>query len=178
MKSAPLAQALALSLLITAAPLGAEEPKQQTRTLKEFVNTVLQNGADRTLKHPIPKNLGFKEDELHAKAVRYLDSQTPDKKTHTFYVLYKTSPEGSLAPANLIWITSKKTHVDSEEFIDAMNLKVSLDGVLEKAVSVVGKVGDTKHKQLSIKSKKVRTIFEHEKEFYVRDSLGLEYHNR
>lgn len=161
---------------------GAEkkaEGKPKTRTLKELTEQVLAEGRDDSEDAETAKCLGFGRAETPEKLLRYKRKISPDGKEHTFAVAIKEPAGGKKVPVALIWATGTVERSGDEVRVDAITLRLSLDGKLKQACRSRGKPGEIVPEHLSTKSAEVKKQYEYEKDFHLRKAptLGLEFSN-
>ena len=179
---------LLLSLLISPAPSRAvgdaststqnSSPKKsaakkrpQTRTLADLIKLTMTEGRDKDIDPVSAANLGFENTQLHTKLIRYKDTASGEQ--HAFHVVYKGSASDGMKETDMVWYFTKLTEKDSVRYVQGKILRVSLDGVLKKAITGEGKVGKVRQTQLAPDSPEAKGVFKSELDFYLRKSLSL-----
>ena len=164
-----------LSLSFLCAPLIAADsaPAPKTRTLAELAAFTLKSGRDHTMKAVNAKAIGLPDQDAVAKAVRYTSNQTADHSEHVLHAVYYKTDSGELKPSVLIWSVTKSSRKPDGKYIDAINFRVSLDGQLLGAATVVGKVGELDQQIMPIDSSPIKERFKNELDFWTKESVPL-----
>ena len=150
-----------------------KHPAAKRRTLAQLIKFAMAEGRDKTIDAETASNLGF-SGELTTKAFRYKESVSPDGYEHAFCVVYEDS-SGQPTPVALIWNVTKITTTDSSRTIEGPALRLSLDGGLERALTVAGTIGvEVTQTPVPIDSDEAKTWLEQETKFYLKDSLSLD----
>lgn len=140
-------------------------------TVREFVSLFLEQAPqDSQFSKSIGAFAGFPEGAA-TKVDGIAGEESPDGKDRTCTLIVETSEEGKPTPVCLIVSARRKT--DSESM--SQYFRIALDGKLERAFMVTGKVKDGKpvkgtgaQKPLDISSKEVLALMKKELEFWMK----------
>lgn len=152
------------------APASAAEskkaPGRAPRTWKAVAEHVLANGADRTLKAPLTRDLGFDADVVATKALRYRPEDSPDRKSHAIYVISAPGQDGKLTPKEFILGNGFEIDQNGAKIVEDIFLRADLSGKLVAAARSKGPAGHAEEKKLPRSS--AAAAFEAERRIHLR----------
>ncbi len=121
------------------APVSAKEKKAPAaRTWKNVVDYVLANGADRKIKLPGSKLLGYDSEEVPTKALRYKSDDSPDGKGHAIYVISALDKDGKSSPKDMVLGNRIAVTKDGVKSINDFIVRTDLNGKIISAATLKG----------------------------------------
>lgn len=122
-------------------PVSAKDKEKKApaaRTWKNVVDYVLANGADRKLKMPGTKLLGFDSEEVPTKALRYKSDDSPDGKGHAIHVISTLDKDGKPSPREIVLGNRVAVTRGGVKYIDDFIVRTDLNGKLISAATLKG----------------------------------------
>ena len=171
--------AFALSVALNAFA-ASKTSKPKTRSLKTLIATTMSKGTSVDLDPLNAAEIDVDKSKATdgrflTKQVIYKSADSPDGYKHGFSVLYtvdkKTSKE---IPFVLIWDILVLARKESDViYTEGYTMRASLDGKMEKVISIKGQYGRGQHIDLALDSAEAARVFDHEYDFYTRISVNL-----
>lgn len=166
--------ALLIAIPVSAAP---KKAKPKTRSLDSVIELALSDGQSRRLGPTVIKELEIGNDsmtdgQVPTMLIQYEQIVCPDDQKHSFQVAYRDGKKKE--PLFLVFAVYQGRREGETILADGYEMKVSVDGHLEKIISIKGVVKHATHTNLDPKSPESISAFKHEFDFYTKDSLSLE----
>lgn len=135
----------------------------------------MKSGKDAQLDAAKTKELGLGDREVPLRILRYKQSISPDKKDHSFSVLYE-GRDGEFVPKVLLVAVSETTKTADQTLIDLTILRASLKGILDSAIRLTGPIKDATVSHLEV-NKVTERLLKTELDFFlsVAPSMNLEF---
>jgi len=150
----------------------AASPSQRPRSLQEVIDLTLAEGQNYPMEAEMAPRLGFPAREFPHKRLRYKQSECPDRKEHTFGVLYEVDENGKEHPLHLLIGVGTGKKKDGVTILDAMTFLTKPDGTLEQSLHDYGRLGEIKTDQLKL-SAKVQKQAKAELTFHTKVAFAL-----
>lgn len=162
-----------LALVATlAVQANAASPSQRPRTLQEVIDLTMKEGQDYPMQAEMAPRLGFPAREIPHKRLRYKQSECPDRREHTFGVLYQKGENGEERALHLLVGVGTGKKANGIVSIDTVTFLMKPNGKIEKALHDYGRVGEIKTVALKL-STKVRKQASAELAFHTKVTFAL-----
>lgn len=139
---------------------------KRPKTWEKLVIYVLENGADRSIKAPASRTLGYDEDTVPTRTFRYKRGSAPDGKEHVIHAIYKID-EGKKVLTNVTITNTEVTQQDGQKHIDGYAFRLQPDGTPISAFRAYGIVGDVVQSPLNLESAETKKVLDTEKQMLV-----------
>jgi len=157
------------SLIGFGVPVSAKEKNAPAaRTWKNVVDYVLANGADRKLKLPGTKLLGYDSEEVPTKALRYKSDDSPDGKGHAIYVISALDKDGKSSPKEMILGNRIAVTKDGVKSINDFIVRTDLNGKIISAATLKGPASKPIETILLVDSPEVAAGFKGEQMIHLK----------
>lgn len=141
-----------------AKPAKASKPR---KTWSQLIEAVQQQGVEKTLKFPLPQNLGFATDTLKAKGLRVSGKSSSDHYSHEIF-----------ATEESVVIGRSRTEVrDGQTYVEGFFVRFDLKGVALSAVNSHGIAHQVDQSKADIASTEIKTWIERDRAFLL-DALN------
>lgn len=166
--------ALLAAVLVALPPALAAGKAQKPRTLEEVVAFALEHGKDQVMEAGTAEKLGLAAMSHASRRTRYKQSASPDRKEHSFGVIYEKDEEGRLKPLHLILTVGSAKKDGDRTLVDILSYRTDLKSKLKACIRTSGPLGDVEQSSLPVDGAAQKGL-RSELEFHrrVAPSLGL-----
>lgn len=162
---------LVASLVPTA--IGGAEPAQKPVTLSELVARAMTEGKESPVADTLAEAMNLGTAKVPKRKLRYSQSTCPDKREHTFGVLYRDL-DGKPKPTSVMITIATSQEVDGKTMMDSTIYLATVEGSLKSAFRKHGPIEDVTVDPVVI-GPPVRKKFKSELNFFLKlvPALGL-----
>ena len=137
---------------------------KRPKSWDKLVAFVLAKGVNKSIKAPLSRNLGYDQDAVATKAVRYKRSSAPDGREHVINAVYEKKG-GTPVMREVTLDVSRLSNVGNGNHIDGYSFRLKPDGAPIAVVHSKGDLGDVVQTPLKIDSPEVQSELAAEKKF-------------
>jgi len=150
----------------------AASPSQRPRSLAEVVELAMKDGQDYPMQPDAATRIGLPEREFPCRRLRYKQKESPDRKEHTFGVLYEKDEKGTEVPRNLLLAVGTGKKENGVITVDLQSFLMRLDGTIERAYHDYGQAGEIQTDPVKLSSK-VKKQIQAELTFHTKLAFAL-----
>lgn len=144
----------------------ASPPK--TKKWAKLIDHVLAKGKEWPIKAPAARTLGFNSDSVPAKSLGVDQEKSADNKEHNVFIVYETDAKGKLIAKEVVLANIRVIERSGKEEIEGYRIRSSLDGRLIQGMHAAGIVGDVVQTPLSAESSELKSVFNSERDLYLK----------
>ena len=151
----------------------AASPSQRPRSLAEVIAQAMSEGRENPVPSALAEALKLGSSDVPKRKLRFDQSSSPDRKEHTFGVLYRMQ-NGKPEPTGIMITVGQSKESKGTTQIESKIYLADIRGSLSSAFRKHGPIEDVKIDALSV-APKVKKQFQGELNFFLKvaPALGL-----